>query len=613
MKHVLPWLKQYWGLTASISVTIVCGVLFFGFGQTKAADLLTLIFCGIMAAFLTAGIVKTLREGSMGVDVLAVMAIISTLAVGEYWASLIIVLMMTSGEALENYAESRARSELTALLSHAPQIAHKITGDTVTDVPVSTVAVGDLLQVKPGDVVPVDSVIVTGQSAFDESSLTGESLPVEKSVNDHLLSGSLNGNSVVTVRALSTAHDSQYEQIIELVKAASGSKSHMVRLADRYAVPFTGISLFIAGTAWAVSGDPLRLAEVLVVATPCPLLLGAPIALISGMSRAAKHGIIMKNGSALEALARVRTVAFDKTGTLTLGKPTLHKIHPEPGYTQHQLLQYSASLEQHSGHVLANALVEAARERHIELLEAASLREDTGTGMYAVIDGQSVFVGKFAALAVLNIKPVSAAPDHTAVAVAIDGKFAGSIEFADEARANTPATLKYLNRLGISHTLMLTGDNEFTAKRIGANLGIADVRANCLPADKLAAINSLSAQFLPVAMVGDGVNDAPVLAAASVGIAMGAKGSTAASESADVVIMLDDIAKVAHAIDISRRTIHIALQSILIGIAISIGLMLLASTGVIPAPVGAGLQEIVDVIVIINALRAHRGTLATVN
>ena len=589
--------------------TILVSLLVIGFaiaGQGEIGNGLIVGFSSIIGLKMFIGMVNDFRGGKYGVDILAIAAIAATIAGGEYWATLVIVLMMAGGEALEDFAGRRAKAELTALLDRAPTITHRKGADgTFEDVPIDEVHEDDELVIKPGEIVPVDAVILEGVSSVDESSLTGESLPVEKNPGEELLSGSVNGEAPLTVRALRTAENSQYAQIVELIKAAGSTQAPFVRLADRYAIPFTVVSFLIAGFAWYISKDPIRFAEVLVVATPCPLLLGAPIAMISGMSRAAKHGIIVKSGAILEKLARVKTAAFDKTGTLTKGLLTVQSIHPVAHVSETELLALAASAELVSAHIMAETLVAEAENRNISLLDTADSRELTAQGVVTTIEGQPIIVGKLSFLRSMKVTIPTQTKAHTdtAVYVARGGEYIGSITLADTVRENSKSTLEKLFSLGVEHSLMLTGDNRETAEKIAATLGISDIRAECLPKDKVDAVTSFPHQ--PVMMTGDGVNDAPVLAASDVGIAMGARGATAASESADVVILLDDIGRVARAVEIAQHTILIAKQSIWIGIAISIALMFVAATGAIPAVVGAGLQEVVDVIVILNALRAH--------
>lgn len=550
--------------------------------------------------------VRSLLRGHVGLDVLAVTAIIATVLVGEYWASIVIVVMLSGGEALEDFAEGRAERELTSLLERVPQIAHRYRADgSFEDVPATDVRIGDRLLVRPSELVPVDARLVSASGTFDESSLTGESLPVDKVDGDSVLSGSVNGFDAVDVVATAVAADSHYQRIVELVSAAKESKAPLVRLADRYAVPFTIVSYVIAGVAWWLGGDPQRFAEVLVVATPCPLLIGAPVAFMAGMSSAARSGIVVKNAGTLEKLARAKTVAFDKTGTLTHGTPRVVAVHPvdrEPD----DLLVLVGSAEQYSSHVLAGALRDAVAERGLPLKEAVGASQVATHGVQATIDGHTVFVGKpkYVASIATDVPPLTLGPGEAAVYVAIDGRYAGSIVLRDDTRSDASATLEVLRQHRVTHIMMLTGDIEPVARHVGAQLGIDDVRAECLPEDKVVAVRDASPR--PVVMVGDGVNDAPVLAVSDVGIAMGAKGSTSAAESADIVILLDDVSRVARAMSISQRTVTIALQSIWLGIAFSVTLMGVAAAGYLPAIVGAAMQEVVDLVSILGALRALR-------
>lgn len=553
------------------------------------------------------GMLEDLRTGKYGIDILAATAIITSVTLHEFWAGIIIVLMLTGGESLEDYAERRARIELDALLTRAPKMAHVMRGRKVIDVAIKEVKVGDKLIIKAGEVVPVDAIVLEGESDFDESSLTGESLPVEKTVGGDVMSGSVNLEGTVIVRAMHTAADSQYEQIIELVKSAASTESPFVRLTDRYSIPFTIVSFIIAGTAWAISGNPERFLQVIVVATPCPLLLAAPIALISGMSRAAKHGIIIKTGSALERLAEVKTVAFDKTGTLTHGTPSVKDVIAYKPYSTDDILSYSAALEQNSTHILASAITSAASKRNLKIPKAKQLHELSGHGISAKVASKHIVVGR---LKHLEENYVEIPADFkltdfktTATFVAINGVLAGAITFIDVERSGSKSMLNRLRELGIKNTLMVTGDSRPAAEAIANKLHITQIMSDALPADKVKAMEEL--QPRPVAFVGDGVNDAPVLTASDIGIALGARGSTAASESADVVIMLDDVAHVAKAFEIAQNTFRIAKQAILIGIGMSIILQFVFFTGRFRPVLGAALQEVVDVAVIFIALRAH--------
>ncbi|QDG67749.1 heavy metal translocating P-type ATPase [Pseudarthrobacter sp. NIBRBAC000502772] len=595
-------------VAATLAVGLLVAVLLSAV-QSPAAQWTASAYALLVAMARSGSMVKSLLKGRWGIDLLAVTAIASTVAVGEYVASLIIVLMLAGGEALEEIAHGRATRELKSLLERVPQTAHReLPGLPPEDIPAGDVRPGDVLLIKPSEVVPVDGVLLAGTGSFDESTLTGESLPVEHAEGDTVLSGSVNGENAVHMKATSTANDSQYSKIVALVQEAASSRPPVVRLADRYAFPFTILAFALAGTGWYFSQDPARFAQVLVVATPCPLLIAAPVAFLAGTSRAAHSGIIIKNGGTLEQLARVRTAVFDKTGTLTHGRPALQGINVSRAaselITEDRLLQLAASAEQYSSHVLASSVMDAARHRGLDLLEGGNASEHATQGVVANCGDQSVVVGKpdFVRSVTSGFEEAEVARGQLAIYVGIDGLFAGALTMSDPLRDNAVTTLADLRRLGVQETLLLTGDAPATAEQIASQAGIARFQASCLPADKVSVVAGLRER--PVMMVGDGVNDAPVLAAADIGVAMGAKGSTAASESADVVIMLDDLSKAALAVDIGQRTVRIALASIWTGILLSIGLMVAAVFGYIPAVAGALLQELVDLATILNALRA---------
>ncbi len=597
------FLWRYRMVAATILVGLVGTGLWLG-GLSEAVRWLFSAFSLAIAAWQAVGMVRQMIHGRFGLDVLAVTAIVATVLVGEYVAALIVVLMLTGGEALEDYADRRARHELDALLARSPRVAHRLDRGVVVDIPVDEVAVGDTLLVRPAEVVPVDGRLASDEGVVDESSITGESLPITLARDDLVLSGAVNGADAIEIRATATAAESQYAQIVALVKQAQESRAPVVRLADRYAMPFTLLALAIGGAAWAIAGDADRFAEVLVLATPCPLLIAAPVAFIGGMSRAARAGILAKGGGVLEQLANAKTAVFDKTGTLTAGRPAVTAIRPAPGFTEEELLRAAASAEQFSAHVLAASLLRASADRGIRLDRTETATEHTASGVAARVNGHDVRVGKFdfVLAGAADAARTRLEPGELGVYAEIDGGFAGAIVAADAPRANAAATLERLRRLGITNQLMLTGDAQVTAEHIATELGIEHVRAECLPADKVSAVAAITER--PVIMVGDGVNDAPVLAAAEVGIAMGARGATAASEAAAAVILVDDLARVADAVAIGRDTVRIALRSIWIGIIVSVLLMAVAAFGIIPATIGAILQEAVDVVTIVAALRA---------
>ncbi|GAA1185452.1 heavy metal translocating P-type ATPase [Ornithinimicrobium humiphilum] len=600
-----------------VGITLVVLALVLGLlaaDQGVAAQWIASVFVIGVVLRTGADMVQDLVRGHYGLDILAVVAMVATVAVGEYVAAVLIVLMLSSGEALEEYAAARARAELTALLDRAPQLAHRIPdadgadpGEPfVEDVPVEEVVPGDVLLVRPAEVVPVDGVLLDEEAELDESSLTGESLPVLRTRGENVLSGAVNGARAVRMIATARSADSQYQHILRLVARAEEDKAPTVRLADRFAVPFTVVSLLVAGIAWWASGDPVRFAEVLVLATPCPLLIAAPVAFLGGMSRAARLGIVVKGGATLEALARARSVAFDKTGTLSQGRPELVRIEPAPGVDPDELLRLAASAEQSSTHVLADGVMRAATGRGLVLAEAHAGEEHATHGVVADVDGHRVVVGKLAF--VRGTDPRAELPrlgaGETAVSVAIDGAFAGSLVLMDPVRPNAAATVRVLRELGIEDAVMLTGDSRTTGESLARDAGVGEVHAELLPQDKVELIAAMPHR--PVIMVGDGVNDAPVLAAADVGIAMGARGATAASEAADVVITRDDIGKVVQAVEVGRHTYRVALTAIWIGIVLSLGLMGVAAFGHIPAVAGALTQELVDLATILYALLALR-------
>lgn len=587
----------------TVTVGIVALILEFGFHQARVAFWLIAIVGGIMTISMLIGMVQTLRSGKYGVDILAITAIVATLLVGEYWASLMVLVMLTGGDSLEDYASNQAGRELRSLLNNSPQIAHRINGEEVTELKVDEVQVGDTILVKPGELVPVDGRVIAGESFVDESSLTGESKPIEKQINDELMSGSINGDAALRFKVTKSAKDSQYQTLVKLVQESEAKPAHFVRLADRYAVPFTLIAYIIGGIAWFVSKDPVRFAEVLVVASPCPLILAAPVALVAGMSRSSRNGIVVKTGTTIEKLARAKSIAFDKTGTLTEGKLSVEEIKVvSENISREDLVIYAASGEQESSHILARSLVAYAKAEKLSLLPVANLEEVTGQGIQAIVEDKEIRVGK--ATFAGSITELSS--EKTAVYVSIAGQYVGYITFTDIVRKESAETIKELNQLGIAKTIMLTGDHQSIAKQIAEEVGISEVHAECLPEEKINVIKTLSDGDRPGIMVGDGVNDAPALAVADVGIAMGAHGSTAASESADAVILKDDLSRVSEAVRLSQDTMRIARQSVLIGIVICVILMLIASTGVIPALLGAALQEVIDTVSILSALRARK-------
>lgn len=571
----------------------------FIFHQYQLAFFLIAVTGGILAFLMFLEMIKTLRSGKYGVDILAITAIVATLIVKEYWASLMILIMLTGGDSLEDYANQKASKELQALLDNTPQTAHKWIDGNWQELPVEQIEVNDKLVVKPGETIPVDGRVIKGSSEIDESSLTGESQPITKNIGDMLLSGSINGDRSLEMRVEKRAADSQYQLILNLVQESKEKPAKFVRMADRYAVPFTLVAYFIGGIAWWLSGDPHRFVEVLVVASPCPLILAAPVALVAGMSRSSKNGIVVKNGTTLEKLAVTKTIAFDKTGTITKGQLEVTAVQPAGKLSKEELLMYAASAEQESSHILARSLVSYAKNQ--KLLPTSELKEIVGQGIEARIDNHFLQVGRAKWLGVPEI-----ASEETIIYVAFDREFVGTIHFADVIRPEATNAIKQLKDFHLKQVMMLTGDNQTVAQTIAKKVGITTVHAQCLPQDKWQILADVPEKQRPVTMVGDGVNDAPALSAADVGIAMGAHGATAASESADVVILKDDLTRVPEAVLIAKETMRIARQSVLIGIFICIALMLIASFGIIPALLGAMLQEVVDTVSILSALRAKK-------
>ncbi|MGC0274803.1 heavy metal translocating P-type ATPase [Pseudactinotalea sp. Z1739] len=589
-------------------VAIIVALVLTATGQPTAVAVLAIGVIGIVIAVTAWDMFRDLMAGHWGLDILAVVAMVATLMVGEYIAGLIIALMLTGGEALENYAAHRASRELDLLVNRAPSFAQRIGPGTseVERIAVDEVAVGDLLVVRSGEVVPVDGTLVSKRAVIDESSVTGEPIPVTYAEDDSILSGTVNTTEAFTLRADKVAADSHYASIVRLVTEAVESRAPMVRLADRYAVPFTILSLTIAGLAWYISGDATRFAEVLVVATPCPLLIATPVAFMGGMSSAARLNVIVKEGGALETLARVRSAALDKTGTLTKGKPIVVDIRPgEESATE--TLRAAGAVEQYSVHVFADPIVAHARAEGLPLPEVTAAEEIATNGVQATLaDGTSVRVGKptFIEEVTGPVQRTELRPGETAVYVSTGTRLAGVIVLSDPLKDNAAETVQRLKEHGVRTIAMVTGDVAATAKSIAAQAGIEDVYAETTPGTKIEVVQQL--QPRPALMVGDGINDAPVLAVADVGIAMAARGATAASESASAVITSEDIGRVADVIHVGRRTVRIALQSIWLGIIISVGLMLVAAFGYLPAVVGALLQEVVDLVAILSALRALR-------
>lgn len=649
-----------------------------GFGQWLVIALVLIIVIDTVR-----GMIDDLRHGQVGVDVLAVVAILSTVAVAEYWASWAVTLMITSGEAIEEYAQAKAERSLTALMEAAPQTAHVVNlpgvgrgfaadkGDSsdgfrrvgsapaaaaahrFDTVPVEQVQLGDVLMVLPGETVPVDGELLSGTATLDLSNINGEPVPREVFAGARVMSGAVNGSTALTMRATQVAADSQYQRILELVASAQESRPAVVKTADRLAVPFTVLSLVIAGVAWAVSGVPTRFAQVLVLATPCPLLIAAPVAYIAGTGRLAAVGVLIKAQDVLENLGRVTQVFFDKTGTLTVKQPQVVRVEMLPGaatrLNEDHVLMMAGAVESYSVHILSKGIAKAGAEALARLRQrfedgqrlcpepeaswpghgreypvVKNINEDAGKGVSGEVNGHAVRVGRlsFAAagedgfLAVDRTVPSRSEddlrtrfgllqPDEMASYVSVDGQLIARIVLRDVPRANAKAALAKLHELGVTELAMLTGDKRASANIIASEVGIDEVHAELFPEDKVAAVRAATGAGKTVTMmVGDGVNDAPVLAVADIGVAMTDGTSTAASESAQVVIMNDNIAAVPRAIAIARRTKRVMLQAVLAGLVLATVGMIAAAFNLIPVVVGAFLQEAIDVVSILWALTA---------
>lgn len=589
-------------------------------------------------------ILKNVFARHYGVDIIAITAILASFFLKQYLAGSVILLMLSGGQALEDYALRRARRELTALLSHIPSLAHLKIGAGLKDIPAAELKTGDVFVVKPGEVVPTDGLVTNGIGNVDESAITGESLPTQKRPGRQIYSGSVNHDNALEIKAIRTSKDSTYEKIIQLVKQASESRAPVVRLADRYSIWFTAVTFILAAASWQLAHDPIRLLAVLVVATPCPLILATPIAIMSGVSRSARWGIIVKSGGALEKLAEVKAFIFDKTGTLTLGNPEVAGIKSftpailpvrrsfseseiptsvgmesrnslkTPSDAEKNVLEIAASLDQLSAHVLARSLRIFSDDKNIKLQYPTDFQETFGDGVVGKINGKKYFFGKLSFLQQQGISfNEQRLSDHgqiqsqgkIAVYLGDESRLLGAVLFSDVVRPEIKSLFKEMKTMQLDKIVMLTGDKKNVANTIAGQLELTDIHAECLPEDKVLEVQRHKKEFGLVCMVGDGVNDAPALAAADVSIAIGGRGNTASSESADIVITKDDLSRVGKALKIAKKTFTIAKQSIFIGIGASIILMIFAALGYILPIYGAMLQELLDVAVILNALKIN--------
>ncbi|CAN5701447.1 heavy metal translocating P-type ATPase [soil metagenome] len=594
---------------------LVVGLALEWAGRPDLANWAWALPTALVGVRLALGILRDLLRRRAGVDVIALLAIGGALALGELFAAAIIGVMLATGEALEAYAEGRARRELDALLARAPQSVRRYEDGQLVERPISDVTPGDRLLVRPGEVVPVDGLVSGGAAVLDESAMTGESRLVTRADGDEVASGVVNAGGSFDLHATATAAESTYAGIVRLVEEAERDRAPFVRLADRYALLFVPLTLAVTGLAWLISGDPLRALAVLVVATPCPLLLAAPIAIVAGISRSARRGVIVKGGGALETLARARVLLLDKTGTLTAGRPQLTAVE-SPSGDQDEVLRLAAAVEQASPHVLGSAIVRAARERGLALPVPTEVSEQPGAGVSGTVDRRTVVVGALQyALAgesapqwARELRRRAELDATTLVFVAIDGALAGAIVLEDPLRPESARVIRGLRRSGFGRVVMVTGDHHAVAEIVGAAIGVDAVLAERRPTDKVDAVHAERALADgPLVMVGDGLNDAPALAAADVGVAMGARGATASSEAADMVITVDRLDRLAEAVGIARRSHSIAVQSVVAGMGMSIVAMGFAAFGFLPVVAGAILQELIDLASIANALRALRG------
>lgn len=588
---------------------LAVGLLAVWLGRPALADPLWTAVTLVVLLALATEIVTSLRRGEVGLDLVAFLSMTAALVVGETLAAAVVALMYAGGQNLEAFAERRARRDMAALLGRAPRTAMRYQADGLAEADIDLIVVGDRLLVRQGDVVAVDGTVAGGVAVLDEAAITGESVPVQRRAGEPVVSGTLNVGGPFDMMAGRVAKDSTLAGIVRMVESAQRSKAPMARLADRFALAFLVLAVAMAGGAWLLSGDPVRAVAVLVVATPCPLILAVPVAIVSGLSRAAARGILVKGGKALEALARVRVLVLDKTGTLTRGEAQISSEIVFGGLSPRELLRLAASADQVSKHVVARTLVAAAEARGLALSVPAQAREVPGEGVVATIDGREVAVGGVGFVTGLTgdgdaDRLGALGKDRgIVVAVAIDGRLAGGLLMVDELRPGAAALLRRLRDLGMTRIVLATGDRLAVAEAVAADLPVDAIHADLAPGDKVAIVVAERA-FGPVMMVGDGVNDAPALAAAEIGVAMGATGSAAAAETADVVLLVDQLDRLAEALAIAARSRVIALQSVMAGLGLSVAGMTAAAFGLITPVQGAVMQEVIDVAVILNALRA---------
>ncbi len=613
LRETLDWLRARTARLVAVGALVgtLGGLSLWATGQARAADSLWAATTALLLVPLSLSVLRSLLHRDVGVDAIALVSMAGALALGEYLAGAVVALMLAGGNALEEAANRRARRDLTTLVERAPRAALIRRGDSVVEVPVDDVAVGDRVLVRTGEVVPVDGMVESDEAIVDESALTGEPLPVTVRRGGQVRSGTASAGLAFEVTAMRPAAESAYSALVRLVERAEEERSPFVRIADRYAAVFLPVTAIVAGIAWIVSGDPVRALAVFVVATPCPLILAAPIALISGLARCARAGVVVKGAGTIEQLGEARSVLLDKTGTVTLGHPQLDRMIPLDGLPATETLRLAASVDRLSSHPLAHALVAGADAQGLELDVPQGVTEAFGRGIAGHVDGHEVLVGSRSWLRQHGVEAeVPERLDGAAkVLVAVDGSAAGVALIGDRLRDDAGELVPRLREAGIRHVALVTGDKSEVAERVGETLGVDRVYAEQSPEQKLAVVRAMQArpELHAIVMVGDGINDAPALALADVGVAMGSAGATVSSETADAVILVDRVDRVADAVRISRRALHIARQSVLLGIGASLVAMAFAAAGYLVPVAGALLQEVIDVGVILNALRALRG------
>ena len=563
----------------------------------------------IILVFLLKDIFFSLRRGEYGLDIVAALSMSTALYFGETLAAAVVALMYAGGKLLEDFAEARARSEMNSLLGRAPKRALRYFDGQLAEVDIEQLVPGDRILVRQGEIVPVDGKVVHGKALLDQSIITGESVPVYRKAGDDVLSGSSSLDTAFDMTVMRSAAESTYSGIVRLVQAAQRAKAPMVRLADRFALWFLALTVLLAGGTWIVTGEHLRMLAVLVSATPCPLILAVPIAIISGISKSARRGVLVKGGPVLETLARASVLVIDKTGTLTEGRARLVDILVSGRREGDEILRLAASLDQASGHVIAASVVEAAYARGQTLSMPVHAKETAGAGIEGRVDGKRVIVGSSdfvrRKIRLRSLHKPIAPPGSVVVAVAVDGHLAGHLILADALRHDAGRALARLREAGFARLVLASGDHREVVEAIASLLDLDDTRFELLPNEKVGVVVAERANGV-VLMAGDGVNDAPALAAADVGISMGARGSPASAESADAVLLVDSLERIAEAVEIARRSRKIALQSVYAGLTLSLGAMIAASFGYLEVVEGALFQEVIDVAVILNALRALR-------